>query len=246
LDKDQQISQEQSEEIERFLQLEMTEEERVTFLTRIQVDPELAEHLNEMQLLYVGVQEASLQQRLDGFHEEMPRDNTVKTPGASMFSLRPLLVAASIIIVFTVSAWWLFFRTESNQSIYTDFFSPDPGLISAMTTSDNYLFDRAMIDYKTGNYEAAISAWSKMQTSQPNNDTLNYFLASAFLATEQSAKAIGYLERVTNSGSSVFVKDTYWYLALAWIREGDVTKAISWLELSDHPKKDELLARLRK
>jgi predicted Zn-dependent protease len=246
LDKDQQISQERLEEIERFLQLEMTQEERVSFLSRIQVDPELAEHVNEMQFLYVGVQEASLQQRLDRFHEEIPRNSADTTSGARMFSLRTLLAAASIIIVFAVSGWWLFIRTEPNQSIFADFYSPDPGLISAMTTSDSYLFDRAMIDYKTGHYEDAINAWSKLQTSHPTNDTLNYFLGSAMLATERTEKAIGYLERVTTSGSSAFLKDTYWYLALAWIKEGDVTKAISWLELSDHPQRDELLKRLRK
>ncbi len=225
----------------------MTREERDVFMARIAVDTELKERINEMQFLFIGVQEESLEQRLDDFHDslisaDIPGNRKTAT---KLLSLKTWLAAASVIAVVAVSAWWLFFRIENRQSVFADYFSPDPGLISAMSTSDNYLFDRAMIEYKTGNYEPAIKTWDSMQILQPKNDTLNYFLASALLAAGQTGKAIGYFEKVTASPTSAFAKDAYWYLALALVREGDTKRAIPFLKLSDHPQKDALLTRLQ-
>ncbi len=62
--------------------------------------------------------------------------------------------------------------------------------MSAMGIGDNYLFNKAMLDYKTGNYKKAIDEWSKLKTSMPQNDTLNYFLGAAQQADGNSAAAI--------------------------------------------------------
>ena len=246
MDKDQ-LSQNQLEEIERFLQSEMTHEERAAFLARLSEDPRLQDQFHEMQLLHLGIQEASLEERMDEFHHGVLRNKqNPSQPGVHFYSLRRLLVAASVILLLGIAAWWLLTKAESKETIFAEFFSPDPGLISAMSTSENYSFDRAMIEYKTGNYREAIRTWSIMQSNQPDNDTLNYFLASAFLATNQTGKAIEYFEKVTPSQTSAFLNDTYWYLGLALIKEGDWQRADSLLRLSNHPQKNVLLNRLKK
>jgi len=247
LDKDESITQEQLEEIERFLQQEMPVQEKQAFLARISVDIELKKKTGEMQLIFLGLQEASLQERLDDFHKGLTTGiKGQKLPAGKLLSMKRWLAAAALIGVIAVSALLIFFRASKEEALFAKYFQPDAGLISAMSTSDNYFFDRAMIDYKTGNYEAAIKTWDSLQAIQSNNDTLNYFLGSVYLATEQTDSAILYLQKVTASPEGFFTKDAYWYTGLALLKQKKIKESISYIEQSAHPQKDALLLRLKK
>ena len=39
-----------------------------------------------------------------------------------------------------------------HQKLFAQFYQEDPGLITAMSSEGQYEFDRAMVDYKSGNY----------------------------------------------------------------------------------------------
>jgi len=114
-----------------------------------------------------------------------------------------------------------------------------------MGASDNYLFDRAMVDYKVGDYDAALQIWENLQESKPANDTLNYFIASAYMGKENDEIAISYFQKVIINESSFFRNDALWYTGLALIREKKMKEAISVLEKAEHQDKDRLLAKLK-
>lgn len=239
------IQQEEWDEIERFLLRRMSPEEENMFRVRLSTDNNLKKATDEMKLLIVGVQESSLEAKLDSYHSELPgRVIMGQKTGAR---IRPIwwLAAASVIAVLLVSAWFLLWNKNSDADLYAEFFEADPGLISAMSSSSDYEFDRGMIDYKTGNYGAAIKSWEPLLTTRPNSDTLNYFLGAANLANDNTKKAISFFEKVTISANSVFVKDACWYLALAQIKNGNRQEAIPYLEKTDHAQKEMLLKKLK-
>lgn len=235
------------DEIERFLQQDMSAEEEKNFLTRLSADSALKKNVDEMRLLFLGIQEDSLQERLDHFHKGLTGETKEqeKQPVKLFWMKKTWLAAASVLLIMTIGAWFIFFKPGKNDVLFSEYFKPDPGLISAMSTSANYTFDKAMIDYKTGNYNVAIKQWESLLVSNPGNDTLNYFLGAAHLALENSDQAIGYLQKVTATQNSAFTNDANWYLGLAHIKQGKKENAIPYIERSDHHRKAALLSRLK-
>ena len=129
--------------------------------------------------------------------------------------------------------------------MYAKYYIQDAGLMTAMGVSENYNFDKAMIDYKTGDYEKAIDAWQKLLLTNPANDTLHYFIGSAYMALDRPARALMNFEWVLKSANSNFKTDAYWYAGLALLKQGELEKASNYIRLSDNPKKDELLKRMK-
>jgi len=246
LDYTEDISQEEWETLERYVLNEMTPDERTELESRLSADASLQAKLAEVKLLMVGVGETMLQEKLQAFHRDMPvAEKELRIDKAPASSFKTWLLAASILLVAGVGGWLLLNRGSGSERLFAAHFKPDPGLITAMSATDNYAFEKAMIDYKQGNYAAAIQTWDSLQKGQPANDTLNYFLGVAHLAAKNSKEAIGYLQRVTALPASFFRSDAYWYLGLAHLKEGNKEEAKAAIEQSSHTTKNELLEKLK-
>ena len=233
------------EQIERFLQGDMSPEEKQAFSDRLAGDAVLKQTTDEMEMLFLGIQEASLQERLNQYHEDLSAgSNNLKSIPKKSFSPKAWLAVAAVLIATAFSIWWFLLKTGKEDDLYARYFQPDPGLPTLMSTTETYTFDRAMIDYKTGAYAAAIKAWDSLLQLSPQSDTLHYFLGSAWLAMKESKKAIALFEKIIANPRSVFIKDAYWYLGLVWLKEGDITKAKFFIRQSDHADKESLLSNL--
>ncbi|WP_153796983.1 tetratricopeptide repeat protein [Foetidibacter luteolus] len=230
-------------EIERYLLKEMTTQEQEDFEKKLSEDKTLTDSVNSTRLLILGVQEASLLADIQHFHNTLTQPQQ-QTP-AKVFPLKKWLAAAAVIIAVAAGAFLLLGK-NSNERLFAKYYKADPGLITAMSASDNYTFDRAMIDYKTGDYNAALQAWKTLLPAKPANDTLNYFIGTAYLALDKTGEAITHLQKVAGSYQSYFMQDACWYLGLAWLKRGQVQEAIGWIEKSGHPQKDALLQQLKK
>jgi tetratricopeptide (TPR) repeat protein len=245
LSKEDPISPEQLETIERFLHNKMMPEERQVFIARLSSNELLKKNVDEMQLVLLGIEEASVKEKLVGFHNSLPKSAAPKQAVVKALRLKSWLAAASVLLIVSVGSWLIFSNPGDNESLFKAYFHPDPGLVSTMSLSENYLFDRAMVDYKTGNFKAAIKTWDSLQRIQPANDTLNYFLGTASLSNNELDNAIRYLQNVAAMPASVFSKDANWYLGLAYLKKGDRKEAIYYIERSDHEDKAALLQRLK-
>src|SRR5690606_23244373 len=105
-----------------------------------------------------------------------------------------------------------------NQKLYAEFFVPDPGLPTTMSSTNNYTFFDAMVNYKQGDYKTAIKKWETLEAANTENDTLIYFLGVAHLAKGNTEDAISYLEKSKDFKDSVFKNDAYYYLGMAHLK----------------------------
>jgi tetratricopeptide (TPR) repeat protein len=233
------IQDENFRQAERYLRSEMSPQEKEAFRRRIETDQQLKEQVDEYRLLLFGIQEAVLQEKMKEFHKELPITMEPKRKTLKMW-----LAAASVLISISVAAW-LFFNRNTSDNLFAAYFTPDPGLISSMGNSENYLFDRAMVDYKTGEYEQAISVWKGLLRSNTNSDTLNYFVGAAYLAMGQANMAEPYLAKVAAVTESAFADDASWYTGLALIRQGNKKEAVPYIQRSTHKGKEVLLKKLQ-
>ncbi len=232
------------EEIESYLLQDMTAEEQQAFTQKLTGNTLLQEQVHQVRLTIIGIKEQALSESLNGFHKELPKAETATIKKIKKTPLQRWLVAASILLALSVGGLWLYNRSTPNEKLFATYFKPDPGLISAMSSTDNYVFDKAMIDYKTGSYQEAITAWQGLQKNDQQNDTLNYFIGVGFVALRNTKAALPYLQKVVAMPQSYFVKDAGWYLGLALIKEERLQEAIQILNDSEHPQKEQLLKEL--
>ena len=204
----------------------------------------MSERFQEFKALFRTVEEAALRDTLEDFHNETSTfqgRNTNKKARVIFYR-----IAAGIAVLIALgTGYWLANRPGPNERLFETYFSPDPGLPTVMGTQDNYAFYEAMVDYKRGEYTTAITKWELLLEKKPQNDTLNYFLGAALLANNLSNEAIPYFETVLKNKESLFMDPSHFYLALAQIKEGQISDAIKNLEASKDQKSKELLMQLQ-
>ncbi|MEO8960466.1 MAG: tetratricopeptide repeat protein [Ginsengibacter sp.] len=240
------IPEEELEIIERYIFTQMSDEEYVAFTSKLQNDISLRNKVRSVRLLLIGVQESTLKDKIEEFHKDFFSSKKNESNFRNkVISMKRWLVAASIIVVIGAGALLFFNQSNKSDNLFAEYYKHDPGLITAMSSSDNYLFDRAMIDYKTGEYASAIESWRKLLKTNPGSDTLNYFLGSANLAQGKTDEAISYFKNVVSNAASVFYKDANWYTGLALLKSNKKKEAIPFIDNSDHQNKEALLLELK-
>lgn len=231
------------ERTESYLMQKMTNEEHQVFEKELTTNGQLYNYVQETRLLILGIKENGLRNNIDSWHKVFANNKPAKKVN---LSLPRWLAAAAIITVIGLGAWFVFFNKNQHERLFAQFYKPDTGLVTAMSTTDQYEFDRAMLNYKTGNYDKALQAWQTLLLSKPGSDTLHYFIASSYLATGNEAKALASFKKVEENSNSYFLKDTYWYIGLLLVKEGREAEAKSYLQKSNHWQKDKLIESLKK
>ena len=233
------ISPEDLHLIDQYLAEELSPETRTLFETRLASEPLLVEQVKELKLLRIGIQEQAISQRLTDFHQQL---TTTKKPAAPAVALwKRLAVAAAVLAAVLIPFLLLKDDKSGTEKLYASYFTPDPGLVTAMGNTSNYNFEKAMVDYKEQQYDSAITAWSALLAQNPQSDTLQYFLGAAYQAKRDNKTAITYLEKIIKLPASVFYRDACWYLGLALLKEKQTARAIEFLRLSNHTGSTELI-----
>ncbi|MBC8767753.1 hypothetical protein H4O18_07090 [Arenibacter sp. BSSL-BM3] len=241
------ISQEKQELFERYLLNEMDKAEQLAFLAKLDADASLNAEFNEFKKLFSAVEEASLHERMNEYHKTFETYSSKEATSKKRFPFRINYgIAASVILLLSLGGIWYFNGGNKTEKLFDEFYSPDPGLPTVMGDTNNYDFYEAMVAYKHGDYDQAIEKWKKLLVTKQQNDTLNYFLASAQMAIgDEKAANAGFLKVIANKGS-VFEDEAYFYLGLEALKRGAIPEAKSLLELSKKEASKELLNHLPK
>jgi len=222
------IPREQQEKFEDFLMGNLTAAQRLEFDAELEADPVFKERFLEFKDLFLAVGEYALRERLNEFHQEKDRSGTrVKRSYGYLFK-----IASCLVLLIALGGFWLLGLPNPDQKLYKRYFRPDPGLPTVMGTNDNYDFYEAMVDYKVGDYQKAITLWEKQLINKPGNDTLTYFLGSAYLALGNEDASIRYLLRTLTDRNTVFKDETMHYLGMGYLKKGEMGKAREYLSLS--------------
>lgn len=243
------ISQEDLEAIERYLRDRMNDSDRAAFEERMNNDEQFQKAVTFYADLTEGIETASLKSTLEIYHSEMEQaaeleEWTQAAESTKRYPFVKYLVAASLLLVVGLTVWIIAFQQNSQQQLFAAYFEPDPGLITPMSSTDQYDFYSGMIDYKREDYEQAIAKWEPLLNENPRNDTLNYFLGVAELASGAENEAMPYLKNTLETSESAFIDEAYFYLGLAYLKDGNIEAAIQTLQQSDLEQAAELRAKL--
>ena len=240
------ISPEELEKIERFLTTEMNESEATAFSAELTQNDELQEKTEEVKLLLLGIKEASLENYLFNTATDVRTITDKKKKNVFVLNVKTILVAASIALVVGLFTWFVFQNRGQNKQIYSQYYSPDPGLATVMSVVSDYDFEKAMVEYKNGEYDKALRAWNNLLKQKSKNDTLIYFIAAANQAKGNQDIAIENLQQIVLNKESAFYKDACWYLGLAYLKKGETAEAINYIKKSEYPKAEVIIQAINK
>lgn len=246
------MSQEEFENIEKYLNDSLEGSSLEQFKSRMAADPVFAKTVEKQRILQDAIQETSLRSALDGFHNTLME--TESTSSGKVITFAPWMRYAGAACIALLLAWGGFTylngnsggSQEKNEQLFAAHFTPDPGLPTTMSASDNYDFFNAMVSYKQGEYQKAISTWEVLLKEKPSNDTLNYFIGVAYLANNNEDEAISFLQWAAEYPESKFSKEVYHFLGLAYIKAGDENLAQVALQKSSLKESKALLEKLIK
>jgi tetratricopeptide (TPR) repeat protein len=242
LNKKSQISPEDFELIENYLDGSLDASTRVVVESRLNHDVDFRINFEDVQVLREGIQRAALRENMNVFHENLPEIQYSKLRTSPLY----WAVAASISLLILAGIWWTKPLTSQQEKIFQSYYHTDPGLISTMSSGGDYEFDRGMVDFKVGDYSGAANRWDKLFIESPTSDTLNYFLGLSYLELEDLEKSKKLLSNVAETSGSYFNKDANWYLGLIMIKEGQYEAAIPYLKASGREESHALISKLVK
>ncbi len=232
------------ERIDRYFRGEMSESEAAAFMKEIDVDQTLRAHFEEEEALIEGIAAAGLRQKMNQLKEagETGRKGEAKVISLSM--VKKLAVAASLALI-AGFYFWNQNNASNTDHLFANHFVEDPGLPTVMGGLDkDYEFNEAMVDYKSANYPAARDRWNGLLEKKPGNDTLMYYIAMTHL-NEGDVNTTEKILSENNLRQSAFAEDVKWYLALIYIKKGDLRAARSMLAMLTSPRAEKLKNELK-
>lgn len=227
------------EAIEAYLLRSMTAEERSRFEQELASDASLRAELELQRENTLAIELGGMQRMLKEVGAEHANDRD--EVGRSWTGY--LKYAAAVALLLTVGLWW-FNKPNTNERVFAEHFTADPGLPVAMSATDDPVFQDAMVAYKLGDYAEARAKWSPLLQVDPTNDTLRYYIASAALAMDDATAAIPLFESLGNDHTSAFHDKSQWFLFLTYVKLDDVPKAKA-VQLDDDPTYGERVRKIK-
>lgn len=212
-----------TEQLIRFLDGEMDQQEQAQWEQRLKVDAGLQDQLHHLKLAREAVQLAGISAKVKGIHEAFVRQAPEATPTAPvvtrMYTRSWMRVAAAVTILIMLSAgWWL--SQTTNKSIFADHY-----VDFSVSNSRNQGSLSAIEQAYSGNEYDKVLALAGVARIQGADSLLT---GIALLKTNQFDQAVQWLTAMQSSAK--FRDDATYYLAFAWLGKKEDKKALQILE----------------
>ncbi|MEM9819872.1 MAG: tetratricopeptide repeat protein [Bacteroidota bacterium] len=222
------------EQIDRYLQAQMSEEERLAFEQRIATDPDLASELQLQQDIAGGIRahhHQKIKKKLDQIHDELHTD-TAPSINKRRWLYPLLAVAAIALLLLLVRQSWSGSKTSPEQ-LYAQFYQSHPvSLASRSTDVDEQILQIDAL-YKQRAFQTLLpqieAKLAKIQNDQDTTkqtiDVLPKLLLAAgitHLETGQTQKAVDDFQRIIDTNDPFLKDHALWYLALSRLRQKQI------------------------
>lgn len=223
------LHRERFEAIEAFLLGTMRPEGRERFEQELVADVALRDELELQRENILAVELAGVTRTLKAARAEH-REGGAEHGGRNWYNY--LKVAAMVAVLAIGTIWWLGRPTE-HERLFAEAYVQDPGLPVPMSAVNDPLFQDAMVAYKLGDYEEARTKWGGLLQQEPANDTLQFYIANAYLAEGNAQAAMPLYEAVAEGEASAFQAKARWFLFLAYLHEGRLNELPDTTLLND-------------
>ncbi|MEO1514752.1 MAG: hypothetical protein AAFV95_07060 [Bacteroidota bacterium] len=224
--------QQEYEQIERYLDKQMSVEERARFEARLAQEEALRQEVQlqrELAEVLAGEEVHELRTRIKEVDEVWKASSgRPSKPSRSIFSIRSIIGIAALLAIGIFTYTFLQPGTKDASELYAQHYEPYQLLLEDRSTSPGQPnaqdLQQAIRAYQQANYPEAARLFAALQQQAPDNPTYAFYAALCALSTGQSQQAIDELSRL-QSGDHLLVEQSRWYLALAHLQAENVTAA---------------------
>ncbi len=228
-------------EIEKYLDNEMSLEEKEVFEAKVRADIALAQELKlqkDMRLVYddedwaVGNKEVlknEKEKELTSFFRsdeatalKTSIDEVIADNRSSNKNKRPFFmgIAAAIAVLMTISLF--VFKDNSNDKLYAEYIQLDdiPSLITRGEENDK-LIEKGQILFENKKYNEAADVFVKYQKEAKSINPLSYiYTGVAYLELDKFDKAINQFDSLARS-NTLQSKKSDWYKAMVYLKQNN-------------------------
>lgn len=212
-----------TEYMERYVAGELSEAERQTFEQAMDEQPKLEEEFRRHMLARGAVFQAAKEEWRADKRQKLREWRTAdkKTSSVSWYQM-----AAAIALLLAVGLGIYFSQTKqsSPEELFLAYYEVDAAPISRNQAPESDLL-KGYQAFNQQNYQEALALWDRLPVDQLDRFTTNelsYYRGLTYLELGRSTEAIQQLKRIQDSN---FAHRATWYLALIWLKEGQIDKA---------------------
>ncbi|MFC2151787.1 hypothetical protein ACFLSE_04595 [Bacteroidota bacterium] len=214
--------------IEKYLMNEMSVRDQVEFEESLRNDPDLMKEF----LLRKKVNEAILEDDIINLRNTL--NHITKNKSCQLSISKKLYfyssIAAAIVLLVVVSS--IFFKPfgkTNNTEIFHVYYNVYPAIIinrssSNQTEIENFLYD-AFENYNRRDFHTASDYLTMVIKLDNTNYMSQFYLSICEIEKGNYRLAEKYLNELILNGDHIFVEQSYWYLALIYLKQNKISKA---------------------
>lgn len=235
---------EQLEKIIKYLDGEVTGDERQAFEKKLAEDVSLQEKLELVKDLNTTLADESLFNFVTKIQEisssanyksvldakENPTDENKKN--TAILLKRRFLSAAAVLLVMAISSiFYLNFAGPRNERIYNQFYQKyESSLVTRSGNNETNDLIVAIQLYDKGKYKDAIARFSDLLQKDNSNTTAYFFIGLSYMETKTYDKAITSFHAIIAEQDTAFIEHAEWYMALCYVRTNQTKQASNLLK----------------
>lgn len=214
--------------VDKYLQNRLNEEEQILFDSLLKED---AEFRSEVQFME-DVQAVSRQEDELSFREQLSNFEKESNKQSSAGNYTKWLVAASIVLVVSLSYVFWPKPQESMEQIFVEHFEPYRNVIQPVVRGEEQQKNEKQLAfqyYEQRKYDKAIVLFDKLYSTSKEPYYL-FYKANALIQLNRAKEAIPLLEAHLKTKDTLAEKSP-WYLAMAYLKMNDKNNTKKWLKL---------------
>lgn len=214
--------------IEQYLEGGMTAHQAKEFESQLKADTALRHKYQEAYALIHGIKSYERQEQfrkllqVDMEMGEVPKQRHIRW--AYMAAAASIAIIAGA-LVFVPGMF------RSSDDIFQAYYKPYPVLENSVKRGrfkELSLKEQAYVYYENEQYEDALNSFIQLSQNEELNDIDNFYMGLSCLSLGSTTEAIQILEKLKKD-NNVYLQQTYWYLSLAYVKNGEEQKATELL-----------------
>jgi hypothetical protein len=215
------------EQIEAYLDDELSAEERAAFEVALKNKPGLQEEVRAHQATRRAVEAYASQRTHDRVSKIFASQQKQQRPG---FSTGMLRIAAAVALVLAMGIAYFYLQAPNAAQLAEDYLEPYPDRITTMGQNDANALATAIQAYNQAQYDEAIAAFQQIPPGHPQQPLIDLYIGVSALETGRTPLARSALQPLAEQAGD-YQAAARWYLALAYLKEGDTAAARPLLNL---------------
>ena len=213
-------------QIDRYVNGEMVDDELQLFEERMREHAELAQQVHAHRDILEGMEYHFMQE----LKEQLALSDQVKK---KINVRRVLQIAATVLLIAGLAAVAYFYLQPLDpQQTFLSYFEPYPNTLTQTSRGEAAAAaaerKQAMQYYESGDFPRAATALTGLLASdsiEGSRTALMFYRGISYLGSEQTEQAITDLNTVAQNADSLLAEPATWYLGLGYLRAGQVAQA---------------------